>query len=86
MVAVSGTCEKIEEAKQYGWAVYTLTWTSADSFTISDFVSTENLKNATFIQNSDGAEVAVVVLNNKVTLGGAVTDVKGTLFVFGVRT
>ena len=83
--SISGT--RIKDIKYYGWAVYEdLTVTSGDVKTLDDFVDTENLKNATLIQNSDGVEIAVTVLDNTVTVGGAVTDQECTLFAFGVMS
>ncbi len=85
MVARTPTSLKVKDVKVYGWAVYEVTVTLADTITLSDFVTTETLKLGTLVKNTDGTTVATTLLNNVVTVTGAGTDVECTLFAFGVR-
>jgi hypothetical protein len=85
MVSRQATTEKIRDVKVYGWGVYTVIVTLADTITLGDFVTTETLKLGTLVKNTDGTVVTTTLLNNIVTVTGASTDTECTLFAFGVR-
>ncbi len=86
MVARDATPEKVTDIKYYGYGVYTVTLTTNDTVTLSDFVATENLKKAVCTKNSDGTDMTCTIANNVVTLTqAAITDQETTLYVFGVR-
>jgi hypothetical protein len=82
----NSTIAKTEETKYFGDATYTVTFTTNDTFTASDFVDSENLKQAVITSLLDGADYTCTILNNVVTLTeAAITDQKCRLYVFGVR-
>jgi hypothetical protein len=87
MVARTGETSKVSDIKYYGYAVYTVTFTTNDTFTAPDFISTENLKKAEINKNSDGSDCTCTILNNVVTFTqAAITDQECTVYVFGVRS
>ena len=68
----------------FGYAVYTVTVSTNDTFTAAEFTGT--LKKAVLIRNDTGAEVTVSVAGNVITVAQAgVTNQECTLFVYGVR-
>lgn len=69
----------------YGWGVYEVIVTLADTITLADFVDTENLALGTLVNNKTGATITTTLANNIVTVTGAATDVECTLFTFGAR-
>lgn len=89
MPAHTASFNKIGDIKYYAYAVQdSITVTSGDTITCDDFADEANsLKKAVLMQNSDGTEVACTcsALTNVVTVGGAVTSVECTFFVFGRR-
>ena len=86
MVTVQGRTERINDIKYYGWAIYTVTLSSLDEFTATEFVDTENLKTVTVNKNSDGTEVTTTIAFNVVTFTTeAITNQECTVYVFGVR-
>jgi hypothetical protein len=86
MVSRTGSTEKINDIKYFGFGVYTVTFSQNDTYTASDFVDTENLKSATIVQNVDGTVLTNSIANNVVTCTSAVTDKECTVFLFGVRS
>ena len=85
MVSRTSDTQKIEDIKYLAKGDYTLTMSQNDTFTASDFVTTENLKSATLIQISDGSVLTNTIANNVVTCTSAVTNQKCALCVVGVR-
>lgn len=85
MVSVNADSQKGDDIKYYGWMVYTLTISQNNTFTASEFVSTENLKVAQLNLNSDGTSATTTILNNVVTCTQAITSKECTLYVFGVK-
>jgi hypothetical protein len=86
MVSRSADSQKIDDIRYYASAIYTITMTSNDTFTASEFIDTENLKAITLVKNSDGATLTTTNINNVVTLSTpAITNQECTLFIFGVR-
>lgn len=84
MVAIQAVYQHINDVKYFGYAVYTVTVSTNDTFTASDFTGT--LKKAVLIRNDTGAEVTVSVAGNVITVVQAgVTNQECTLFVYGVR-
>lgn len=85
MVAVQAVNRHIHDVKYFGYAVYTVTVSTNDTFTASDFTGT--LKKAVLIMNNTGAEATVSIAGNVVTVTQTgLTNMECTLFVFGVRT
>jgi hypothetical protein len=76
---------KLEDVHHFGKKWYTVIFTTNDTFTASDFVTTENLKFAAIISDVDGAELTNTVLNNVVTCTGTATDIQCTVFIYGVK-
>jgi hypothetical protein len=84
MVAVQAVNRHINDVKYFGYAVYTVTVSTNDTFTAVDFTGT--LKKAVLIRNDTGAEATVSVAGNVITVAQAgVTNQECTLFVYGVR-
>jgi len=87
MPAHTASFNKIGDIKYYAYAIQdSITVSTGDTITCEDFVDeASSIKKAVLMQNSDGSEVDCTTLNNVVTVGGAVTSVECTLFVFGRR-
>jgi hypothetical protein len=77
---------KTEDVKYFASGKYTVTFSSNDTWTASDYTDTEALKFVAIIKNLDGTELTNSVSDNIVTCTqSAITDAECTVFVFGVR-
>jgi hypothetical protein len=85
MVAVTASDSKIRDIKYFANATYTITFSTNETFTATDFVNSENLKFAAIIKNLDGSELTNSISNNVITCTGTCSDAECTVFVFGVR-
>ena len=75
-----------KEVKYYMWKVYEVEFDNADTFTLDDFSSGEDLKTAQLNKKSDGTEVTCThAANNVVTVndGTIAATTAGILYAFG---
>lgn len=87
MVSRDSDQQQINTLQYFADATYTFTLTLNDTFTLADFVDTENLKFVAIIKLLDGAEVTCTyAANNVVTVTGAGTDMICRVYAFGVRS
>lgn len=86
MVARTPTETKLNTWQFYSDAVYSFTLTQNDTFTLTEFVDTENLKFVAVINKSTGAEITCTYAAlNVVTVTGACTDAPCRVYAFGVK-
>jgi hypothetical protein len=81
----TATDGKASDIKYFASGKYTVTFSTNDTFTATDFVDSENLKFAAIIKNLDGSELLNDVSDNVITCIDTCSDVECTVFVFGVR-
>jgi hypothetical protein len=77
--------EPIHSIQYFADATYTFTLTQNDTFTLSDFVDTENLKYVKITKVLDAANVTCTyAANNVVTVTNAGTNMVCRVYAFGV--
>lgn len=86
MVARTPDESKLNEWHYFADAVYSYTLTQNDTFTLTEFVDTENLKFVAIINKLTGAEITCTfAANNVVTVTGACTNAVCRVYAFGVK-
>ena len=86
MVDRTETLKKIVDVKYYAGAMYEVEVSNADTITLDDFTTAENLKKAVLMKKSDGSEVTCThAALNVITVTGSGTNMECILFAFGRR-